>query len=522
MTAFSVSLAFALLAACANLADAAPLRLAQAQPSVDAAKVIPPAPVDVPSELTGQILYEFLLAEVALQRGQAQIAAQAYADLARRTRDPRIARRATEVAAFARSPSLAADAARIWYDAEPQSESAQRALAALLVAANRLDDAKPHLSQILARAQGDSAQRAQSFGQLNSLLASGPDRAAALRVIREVTTPYAEVPEARMAVAQAAAAANDDTLAIAEAQAASQLRPDWEQPPLFEAGVLQKKSAPAALARLQSYLDKNPKSREVRLAHARTLVADKQYDAARRSFQTLANDFPDNIDVVYAVGLLSLQLEDYTLAEAQFQRLLVLPFPDRSLARLYLGQIAEDTKRLPDALDWYKQVQPGDQFLTAQIRMAMVLGKQGDIAGARKLLQDAEVTTDQQRVQLTLAESQVLRDANQPQVASALLEQAIDKMPNNPDLLYDYAMTAEKLDRADLMETTLRKVISLRPEHAHSYNALGYSLADRNIRLDEARTLIEKALTITPDDYFIIDSLGWVLYRQGDLQGAVR
>jgi tetratricopeptide (TPR) repeat protein len=519
-----ISLLVSALFAGTNLVAASPAAatsLAQTQPSMELGATVKPTAAEPPSELTGQILYEFLLAEVALQRGQPQIAAQAYADLARRTRDPRVARRATEIAAYANQRSLALDSARIWNEVEPESE-AGRILGALLVAGDRVDEAKPHLAQSLARTQSDPARFAQALGQLSALLSGAKDKAAGLRVLRELVAPHSAVPEARLAVAQAAAAADNDTLALEEAQAASKLRPAWEQPVLFEAGVLQKKSPAAAIARLRAFIDANPKSREVRLAHARALVADKQFDAAREQFAGLRTDFPDNVDVVYALGLLSLQLEDHAQAETQFKRLLELPFRDRPLVHLYLGQIAEDKKRYPEALDWYKQVEQGDHFLTAQIRASSVLSKQGDLAGARKLLQNAEATNEQQRTQLTLAESQLLRDANQSQEAFTMLEQALDKIPNSAELLYDYAMVAEKLDKVDVMESSLRKVINLRPNYAHAYNALGYSFADRGIRLDEARMLIEKALTITPDDYYIIDSLGWVLYRQGDLPGALR
>ncbi|HMG60689.1 MAG TPA: tetratricopeptide repeat protein, partial [Burkholderiales bacterium] len=140
---------------------------------------------------------------------------------------------------------------------------------------------------------------------------------------------------------------------------------------------------------------------------------------------------------------------------------------------------------------------------------------------ARVRLQQAAAKNSQQRVQLILAEAQLLRDANQPKTAFDLVGQALDRVPNNPELLYDYAMLAEKIERVDILEASLRKLIEIRPEHAHAYNALGYSLADRNQRLPEARELIEKALQLAPDDSFIIDSMGWVLYRMGNLKDSV-
>lgn len=481
----------------------------------------PPRAMAAPGELTGQVLYEFLLAEVALQRGQPVIAAQAYADLARRTRDPRIAQRATEIATYARAPNLAVDSARIWQEVAPESEDATRVLGALLVSTNRLDEARPHLQRVLAK-ETDPRQREIVMMQLNQLLAGASDKPAVLELVRSLVKPFEGEPAAKFALAQAAAAANQDELAIAEVRAAAKLRPGWEPAALLEAGVLQKQSNGAALASMRAFLADYPKSREVRMSYARTLVADKQYAPARAEFQRLVSDHPDNVDVVYSIALLSMQLQDYELAEANLKRLLELPFRDRAAAQLYLGQIAEEQKRFPEALKWYREVQSGEQGLTARVRESGVMAKQGDLDGARKLLQNATATNNQQRVQLILAETQLLRDAKQEKEAFDTLERALDKLPNHPDLLYDYAMLAERLDRVDVMETNLRKVIAIKPDHAHAYNALGFSLADRNMRLAEARELIEKALKLAPDDYFILDSMGWVLFRQGDLPGALK
>jgi tetratricopeptide (TPR) repeat protein len=160
--------------------------------------------------------------------------------------------------------------------------------------------------------------------------------------------------------------------------------------------------------------------------------------------------------------------------------------------------------------------------MPAQIRTAQVMSKQGNLDGARKYLQNVSAANNDQRAQLIIAEAQLLRDANQPKEAFAVVEVGLAELPNNPDLLYDHAMLAEKLERMDILESSLRKVIALRPDHAHAYNALGYSLADRNVRLDEAKGLIDQALKIAPDDYYIIDSLGWVLYRQGKTEEALK
>ena len=484
----------------------------QAESKAVAAPTVAPKPELPNQELTEAVLYEYLLAEIAGQRGSIGLAAQAYADLAKRTRDPRIAKRATEVALYARMPSAAIDAARIWYETEPSSTQALQTLTSLLINTKRHDEALPYLQKLFA---ADGSNAGDGFMQLSRLLANNQDKALTLKLVQQLAQPYPQLAQAHFALAQAANAAEQGELALAEVRTAARLKPDWELPPLFEAQLLQRESNALALKRLAAFLERYPKSREVRMSYARILVADGKYTEARAEFQTLSKDFPDNVDVVFAVGVLSLQLQDYALAEANFKRLLALPYRDKNTVRLYLGQIAEEQKNYPEALRWYDEVAGGEQYLKAQIRHALVLSKQGKLDAARAYLRQIDVDSEQARVQLLLTEAQLLRDANQPREAFELIGNALQNTPDQPELLYDYAMLAEKLGRMDLLETNLKKLISLQPDHAHAYNALGYSLADRNLRLPEAQGLIEKALQLAPDDPFIIDSMGWVMYRMG-------
>ena len=513
-----------LLAACAQrpvlqAAPAAEPAIKQGeleQPAPEDAGALTPAPVPKPElpnqELSEAVLYEYLLAEIAGQRGSIGLSAQAYADMAKRTRDPRIAKRAAEVALYARMPSAAIDAAKIWYETEPSSMQALQVLTGLLIEAKRHEEALPYLQKLLS-AEGNNT--GDGFLQLSRLLANNQDKALALKLVQQLAQPYPKLAQAHFAVAQAAAAAEQRELALAEVRAAAALKPDWDLAVLLEAQLLQRQSNALALQRLATFLERYPKAKEVRLSYARVLVAERNYTQARTEFQTLSRDFPDNVDVVFAVGVLSLQLQDYALAETNFKRLLVLPYRDKNAVRLYLGQIAEEQKNYPEALRWYEEVASGEQYLQAQVRYALVLNKQGNLDAARAHLRQVEVNSDQARVQLLLTEAQLLRDANRPLEAFDLIGGTLNSMPDQPDLLYEYAMLAEKLERLDVLETNLRRLISLQPDHAHAYNALGYSLADRNLRLPEAQELIEKALQLSPDDPFIIDSMGWLMYRMG-------
>ena len=477
-----------------------------------------PAEGDLPDQaLSESVLYEFLLGEIALQRGSAGLSAQTYVDLAKRTRDPRIARRALEIAAFARLPTFQIEAARIWHESDPKSPGALQALAGLLVGARRTDEAEPYLEKLLAH---DGTAAPNGFMQLNRFLNANPDRAANLRMVQRLAEKYPNLEQADFAVAQAAFAANDEALALQAIRRAAAKRPDWEVAAIFEAQILQRKAPDAAAQRLSGFLEKNPGSREVRLNFARVLVGMRKYAEARTEFQALLAANPNNTEVIYSVGLLAVQLKDFDIAEANLKRLLELGFRESNSVRLTLGQIAEEKKDWQGALEWYRQVGRGEQFLPARLRHAQVLARQGKLDEARGFLRNLDVGGAQQ-VQVVVAEAQLLREANQHQEAFSVLGKALEGQPDQPELLYDHALTAEKLENFAVLEANLRKLIQARPDHAHAYNALGYSYADRNIQLPEARKLIERALELAPDDFYIVDSMGWVLYRMGDIKGAL-
>jgi tetratricopeptide (TPR) repeat protein len=265
---------------------------------------------------------------------------------------------------------------------------------------------------------------------------------------------------------------------------------------------------------------KHPNAADARLNYARALVLDKRYPEAREQFQKVLEANPNNPDVAYAVGVLAFQLKEYAVAESTLKRVLGMRYRDPDGVRYLLGQVAEEQKRWPQAIQWYEQIQEGDHALNARMRTAGAIAKQGKLDQARQYLKQVATDNPAEEVQLTVVEAQLLRDANRHGDAFALLGEALQRQPEQPELLYDFALTAEKLEKFDLLESNLRKLIQVRPQHAHAYNALGYSFAERNTRLPEARKLIERALELAPEDYYIIDSLGWVQYREGNLKGA--
>ena len=468
---------------------------------------------DLPDRsLDSSLLYTFLLAEIAGQRGSYQVAAQAYLEMAKTTRDPRIARRATEVALYGRYNDIAVEAAKLWVATEKDSGAARQTLAALFVNSNDLKSAKPLLQQMLAN-DGDTIS--QSLTQLYPLLAKHPDKNAILALVKELTQPYRERPEAHLAVAEAALAANKYDAALTETREAMRIRPDWETGALFQAQLLNRESRAQALNYLKTFLDANPKAHEVRLGYARQLINDKKFPEARVEFQRLLDDNPQNGDIAVTLALLSVQMNDLDLAEIQLKRVLEMDYKDPDAVRFHLGQVNEERKRYDEAAKWFLSVEEGEQYVLANARYALMLAKQGKLAEARAHLQNLAPQNEAQRVQILQSEAQLMREAKDYKASFDILSKALDVQPDQPELLYDVALAAEKIDRLDIVEINLRRLIALKPDHAQAYNALGYTLADRTDRLAEARDYIEKALKLSPEDPFILDSMGWVEFRLG-------
>ena len=461
--------------------------------------------------LTGQILYQYLISEIAGQRGRSGLAIQGMTGLAKSTRDPRLARRALEIAFQARQADTAMEAASLWLELEPESSVARQAMAVLVNNQGSIEAATQNLKQIL----GDKERAPALYLQVNNVFSRFPDKQGVLKAIRELASLHPQMPESHFAVAQAAAGANDLKLAMESARQATAIDPKFEPAIILQGQILRETSLEGAIEFYREYLARNPDSKNVRVSYARSLIAQKSYLSAREEFRTAERATPDDPELPYAIGVISQQIEDYAEAHASFRRTLALKLRDRNPVLLNLGQVEEARKNWDAAIDWYKQVSGSDFFVTAQLRIAGVLTKQQGIASGRKYLQEIEADSAEQRVQLILAEAQLLRDTRSFQEAHALLSESIGKYPDSVELIYDRAMVAEKLGRIDELERDLRHVIELQPYHAHAYNALGYTLADRTERYGEAYELIQRAISLAPGDAFILDSLGWVQFRLG-------
>ncbi|HZG20190.1 MAG TPA: tetratricopeptide repeat protein [Herbaspirillum sp.] len=528
-----------LLTACASLqqpGDKADAQAAQDQKSASAksaanrkkapkAKVQPQEDALPALELSEDILYKVLTAEIAFQRGQWQSAYVTMLAAAQQTRDPRLAKRAAEMAVAARQAGEALVAVRLWTELAPHSDEALQNYLGLIMLSDSVDEIEPLLTQRLADAAPQA--RGPMILQIQRLLSRAKDKQASFTILQNITKPYGDLMETHLALAQGAFSIGDGAQAQREARAALKIKPDSELAVLTAAQVASDNKEATKL--VTDFLRKYPDAREVRVAYARSLVEQKDYKQARSQFETLLKEDGEDATTLFALGVLSAQTEQLKDAEYYLQRYLQVlsaqPEEDRdpSQAILLLSRIAEERRDLDSALRYLDQAEPGNEgYVNIQVRRAQLLARKNDIEGARKALEgaQAESANDGEQLQLLLAESSLLRDANRNQEAADVLKGGLERFPNNTDLLYDYSMVLEKLGKYDEMEKSLRRVMQLAPGNQHAYNALGYSLADRNVRLPEALELIQKAADMAPEDAFIADSLGWVLFRMGRLEQA--
>ncbi len=491
----------------------------QKQPEQSQEPVKPTPEVVLPDvELTGDLLYEMLLTEFAAQRGHKTLAVEDSLDIAQKTRDPRLAKRAAQLALQSGDMEKSVEAVKLWQELEPDSAMAKRMLSSLLLRGGRLDEARPYLVEVL-KGEGDSV--GLTFLQLYPLAAPQPDKEAVLKLMRDLAAPYPEVSEAHWVVAQLARSAGDEKLALSEAREAHRLKPGWDAPVSLEAQLLSKNSPEQSLKLLDDFLSAHPEANEIRLQYARELLEQKQYKPARDEFQILAHENPDNVELAFAVALISLQLNDFPGAEDQLKNVLVKDGKTQDDVAYFLGQLHEAKEDNEKALEYYREVHAGEYHYAAQLRIVYLLSRENKLAEARKILQQTEIEMPAKLTELTIIEAQLLREAKQPENAMQVLKQGLAKLPDDPELLYETAMQADQLGRYDESEKLLRHLIKIRPDYAHAYNALGYGFLERNVRTSEALALVEKALQLAPDDHAIMDSVGWAYYRAGRLDESV-
>jgi len=468
-------------------------------------------------------MFQIVMAEIALQRGQLGAAWSTYMEVARSQRDPRLAQRAVEIAYASRALDQAIESAKLWNELQSDDREIENTLVSLYVEGGRFADAEPLIAKRLAQ----SSEAGALFQDVQRLYARANDKSSAFAALDHLAQPYLRHAGVHLALARGAVAAGLDDRALAEGRAAMKIEPGSEIAVLTTARILADKAPGDAARLLQDFIDRNPKTIEVRVALGRTFAAHGEYGAAHEALSEALSVDPANLDVLLLRGLVSVQSHDYANAAHELKDYLDVAgkadvHGDGVDTALFgLATVAEDQHQYDDANAYLDRVSAGDRYLDAQTRIARNLARSNRLDDARTLLHALQPRDEDDEQQLVMAEAQALREARQYRDAFDVLAAGLKTWPDAASLLYDYALAAEKVNRTDVMEATLRRVIALKPGEAQAYNALGYWLADTTSRYDEAETLIEKALSLAPDDAYIIDSMGWLQYRRGRNERAI-
>jgi tetratricopeptide (TPR) repeat protein len=506
-----------------------------AEPAVtpEAAAPDPDKPVVVqPSAMTADLFYEVLMGELNARGGDPGGGYGLILDAARRARDDKLFQRAVEIALQARSGDAALTAARAWKESIPESRDARRFELQILIALNRIGETvEPLRAEIAATPQ---VERPFLMAVIARNYSRATDKKLAASVVEQALADELKNPATGGAawgtVGRLKLAAGDTAGALEAAIKGQEMDPSSEGPALL-ALELMDPSQPQAEPIVKRYLEGPKAQPEMRIAYARVLVEGHRYADATAELSKLTVAKPELPEPWLLLGSLQAQAHQDTAAEASLRKYMSLAETQRdqdakerglSQAYLLMAQLAERRKDFTAADSWLARIDNSDDLLAAQVRRASLLARQGKLPQARELVRSLPERTADEKREKFLAEVQLLRDAKQYQAAYDMLGQASAATPTDTDLIYDQAMVAEKLNHLDDMERLLRRLIELKPDNQNAYNALGYSFADRKVRLEEARTLIQKAVQLAPDDPFIADSLGWVEFRLGNTSEAVK
>ena len=508
------------------------------------------------SGLDAALFYQLLIGELKASANDPGSAYSVLLDAARKSKNEQIFRRAIEIALQARSGDLALKAAQVWKAALPDSLEATRYVVQLLVALNRSAQAAEPLRSMIALTPAQ--QRSALITSLPRFFERAGDRQLTPALLEKALEPYVDQPETRVAslvaIGRAAQGGGNIVKALDLAQRSHAFEPSAPAPVLLALDLLP--GAADAEPIVLGHLQVRPQADAIRLFYARVLAVSQRHAEALIQIEQVTRHTPELAAPWLTLGALHMELHQPRQATAALDTYLRLVRarlatpaatpaiepahstagaadieddeaalgPDRGTgqALLMLAQAAEQMGDFKAADNWLNQIESPQRALEVQLRRASLLTRQGRLAEALALVRNAPEASEGDARSKVLAEVQLLREHKLWQQADQALDKANLRFVNDPDLIYEQAMTAEKLDRIDDMERLLRRVIALRPEYYHAHNALGYSLADRGLRLPEAKALIERALELAPGEPFITDSLGWVEYRMGDRAAAIK
>ncbi len=465
------------------------------------------------------LLYTLLVGELAGKLGNLEDAVNYYRQAAQLSPDPQIAARATRIGIFAKDLEGAAESAQRWVELEPKNIEAQQILGILLVRQQRFDDAMLPFEKVL---QATAESKQNGFLLIGGMLSREQDSELALKAMQLLVSRHDDSAEAHFAHANLAGQSRQYELAVAESDRALQLKPDWVEVRSVRARALAGLGkTDEALNDMASVVESQPEHFELRLGYARMLLQAKRFAEARAQFMVLLKQKPEDADLLYTFGLVNLQEKQYDDAAKAFNRM-VKTGNRVDEGYYYLGRVNQERKDYAKAVSWYNRVGESEFYVDAHARIASMYHEQGDTEKARAHFRDQRNRAGDANldVQFYLAEGQFLREIRQYQDAMTMYSDALNQFPGNTDLLYGRALMAEKIDRLDLLEADLRTILKDEPDNVTALNALGYTLADRSDRLEEARGYIERAFEVRPDDPAVVDSMGWLHFKMGNYDKA--
>ena len=516
-----------------------------------ASKMAPtPAPAGVNnSDLDASLFYQLLIGELELTASEGSTAVLVMLDAANKTKNEQIYKRATDMALQIRAGSQALSVVQAWRTALPASREAHRYLIQLLVAMNRSSETPEPLRSLIKLTS--AAERPGLIASLPRFFERTSDSKAVPEIIEAALKSSVDEPETRTAslvsIGRSWLTAGNNAKALDYAQRAHVQDKSAEGPVLLAVAVLPVVAEAEPV--IVGYLQANPRASAIRMIYARALSVSQRHAEALAQVETVTRDEPGQSAPWLTLGALHLELRQPKEATAALKTFIdrvqaapaptppspdaaavpaeeeqVVADPDRGLTQawLMLAQAAELQGDFKGAEDWLSKVQMPQRALEVQVRRASLLARQGRLAEGVELIRSSPAGSEDEARAKVLAEVQLLREARQWAQASAVLSEANQRFVDDPDLLYEQSMMEEKLNNVAEMERLLRRVIALRPDHHHAHNALGFSLADRGLRLPEAKALIEHALQLAPGEPFITDSLGWVEYRMGNQAEAIK
>lgn len=465
---------------------------------------------------TRDSLYELLLAEFAGKRNRADVALGKYLKQAHETRDPQVVERAAFIARYLGAHQATLDASKLWLEIEPNNPAPRELAATELIRFGKIEDAMAQIDLLM-----------ENQGSLNFeflLQATRSSNQETRQIVLDKLRFYSEKRDDEklwFAKGSLEAMNGQHEVAVHDYDQALDIKPSYGNAMLARAqSLIALNRNEEAMTYLAQQTSRYPENKRLGVTYARYLMQQNQLEAAQQQFYRLTASFPHDGDLVLSLALLSWENQHKEQAKKQFKKLLTMKHRTDE-ANLYLARIAVSERDFDSASVHFQQVQPGRQYIVAQIQLALMLQEMGDLQQAIDSLDNATSVMPKEKLKFSLAKSEILAKANQLEQAVAELDKSLTEKPEDTSILYSRAMLREQLNDFEGMEQDLRKVLDLQPNNSAALNALGYTFADRNQRLSEAWELIERAYTINPKDPAIIDSMGWIKYRMGDIPAAL-